>query len=162
MPLSTFPTDMSAAAAAVIQVADFLRRLRDGSGDLNWSDLVNTQRLLHRAKIASIKAITEGFKAREAAETYMRQINGPVTLEAFAAQLAVVEAAGAAWANLLRDTVNGLPGSAFLRIGAIDEGTPSETAIPIRLENIPAEQSTAIRSSGELAGLIAAFEAAGA
>lgn len=162
MPLSTFPTDMNTAASAVIQAANALRRLRDGFGILNWSDLINVQRSLHQAKIASVKAMTEGSKAREAAEAYMRQINGPASLEAFGGQLAAVEVAAEGWSDLLRSTVAALPGSAFMQIGAVDQGAPTETAMPFRQDSLPADVALSIRQSTQLASLIAAFEAAGA
>lgn len=162
MPLSTFPTDMSAAASSVIQAADFLRRLRDGAGVLNWGDITNCQRLLHRAKTTSVAAMTEGYKAREAAEAYMRSINGPETLETFGSQLMAVEAAAAGWSQLLRDTVTALPGSAFMEIGSVDTGLPTETAMPFRNDSLPAATAISLRQSAELAALIAAFESAGA
>ena len=167
MALSTFPNDMNAAAATVLNVAARFRAIRDGSGDLSWSDLEAAQNGLRRAKLANIAVITHLATLAQTnsdrlavAENYMASLGGPATLSAFEGALMVVEQAASAWNDALPAFLATLGSRAF--VATQDAGQPTETRHIAWSPVIPETEASALRQSAELAALITAFGAVGA
>lgn len=160
MALSTFPTDMPVAAAAVLASAEKFRAIQSQGGGLLWRVLEDAQNSLRASKLACLKAMAEGQKQPAGAEAFMAQIGGPATLAEFAAALQAVEVAASAWNDFLTTFLAGLPTSDLIAVHRQDQNLPTETRHIIRPAAIA--NADALRNSQELANLIAAFEAAGA
>jgi hypothetical protein len=162
MALSTFPTDMSAAAGAVLASAEKFRAIQSQGGDLTWRLLEDAQNSLRSAKLTTIKALTEGMKAPQASEAFMAGMGGPVTLVEFQQALGAVEIAASAWNDNLVTFLAGLSASDLIGMQSQDAGFPTETRHIVRPAFIPGATAAPLRQSRELANLIAAFETVGA
>lgn len=160
MALSTFPTDMSAAAAAVLASAEKFRAIQSQGGGLLWRMLEDAQNSLRVSKLTCLKALTEAQKNPAASEPFMASMGGPATVVAFAGALQSVEVAASAWNDYLSTFLAGLPTSDLIGVHRQDQGMPTETRHIIRPAAIA--NADALRQSQELSDLIAAFEAAGA
>lgn len=161
MSLLQFQIIMPKAVQSVVSSAGALRDIRDGVGELHFRDLNLAQQHLHGAKINSIGALTEGQKATVAAEAFMQSLGGPATLGAFAVRMAEIEAKASAWNARLKSWLETLPSSAFVKMvvrsqDGIDAKHIGQTQVATEMQADP------LRSSVELADLIAAFEAVGA
>jgi hypothetical protein len=162
MALSTFPSDMNAAASAVLSCAAAFRAIATQSGDLTWRMLEDAQNSLHIAKSTSIVALSSASSAPAAAEAYMASIGGPASISDFQASLAAVETAAAAWNVALSAFLASLPTNQLLHLATRDVGLPTETKYISRPAFIPGQYAAALRAEPSLSALIAAFEAVGA
>lgn len=160
MALSTFPTDMSAAAAAVLASAEKFRAIQSQGGALSWRLLEDAQNSLRTSKLTCLKALAEAQKNPAASEPFMASMGGPVNVLEFANVLMAVEEAASAWNNYLTKFLAGLPTSDLIGIYQQDQGLPTETRHIVRPHQI--DNADTLRQSQELSNLIAAFEAAGA
>lgn len=165
MTLSNFPLLMPKAMSAVNEAAAALRYVRDTRGDLRLSDLDRVQDALRAAKSASVAAYDDATGAsepvRQAAEAMMSDFGGPADMDAFAAGMAQIEAAAAAWNIRWADWLATLSAANFVApIKRTDNGI-STTHIA---RTYMCDEATAapLRGSAELTALIDAFAAVGA
>lgn len=161
MALSQFPSVMPAAVSAVLRAASALRYVRDTSGDLPFRSLNDVQDALREAKTTTFAALSEGAKAPIAAEAFMAGLGGPSSLADYQASAMNIEAKASAWNALMASTIHSLPVDAVIGMVTLAMDGIETKHIEYR-SFIPATYAEPIRSSQQLADLIAAFEAVGA
>lgn len=161
MALSRFSSVMPAAVEAVLSVTQALRYVRDTSGDLTLRSLDDVQNGLQVAKATTFAALSEGAIAPAAAEAFMAGLGGPATLAAYQAAAMDIEGKASAWNGLLAGVLTGLSGPDLIALVTRDVGG-IETRHIEYVAFIPAATAGQLRTSQELAELIAAFEAVGA
>lgn len=159
--LSRFPVVMDKCVRAVISVTEAMRKVRDGSGDLPWRDLHAIQSGLEAAKRTTYEVLGEAAKAPTASESYMVSVNGPATIAAFQAQAVTLEFAAADWNVFLSAQLANLTGPELISLVLVDVNNIQTKKIAY-VDFIPAAKAQTLRSSAELAALIAGFEAVGA
>lgn len=159
--LLRFGTIMPQAAAATIAAADALRFVRDSSGDLTVAALDAVQTGLARAKAATYAALAEGARNPVLAAGFMATIDGPESLAVYQANAVAIEARAAAWNAMLQTQLRALPPATLISLAVTSSnGIESKRIETVRF--LTSAQASGIRTSSELADLIAAFEAAGA
>lgn len=152
---------MSEAVEAVVTCATVLRHIATTTGDLPLFDLNAAQNGLAEAKIKTVRVMQEGVKARAAATAFMRNVNGPATLEDFQAAIMDIEAKAAAWNGRLATALADMTGPECLWLGTRGQGQMSTRHV-VQTHFIPARVANPLRQSAELAALVAAFTELGA
>lgn len=161
MALSQFPITMPAAVSAVLRVSAALRYLRDTSGDLTFHSLNEVQDGLREAKSTTFAALAEGGKSPEAAELFMAGLGGPATLAEYYTAAADIESKAAGWNGKVNAILLTLPVECVIGMVPVTQNGITTKHIEYK-SFIPAQYSDELRSSPELAALIAAFEGVGA
>ncbi|WP_424986552.1 hypothetical protein [Microbulbifer sp. S227A] len=135
--------------------------MRDTSGDLPMAALHAVQNGLASAKAATYAALAEGGKNPALAAQFMATIDGPESLETYQDNAATIETAAAAWNTMLQTQLRALPAARLISLPVrSDNGIDSRHIATIG--TLTAAEASGIRTSTELANLVAAFEAAGA
>jgi hypothetical protein len=161
MTLSRFATVMPRAVEAVLSTAEALRHIRNTQGDLPWWAIDRVQDGLAQSKEACLAALAEGQRQPVNSEEFMRSLGGPATLADFQAKIMACETAAAAWNTRLAALLADLSGPELIALIRRGEGMMATSHVE-RVPFLSAGRADGLRSSDELASLIAAFEAVGA
>lgn len=159
MALSRFPLAISENANAVLDVARTIRQIRDGAGNLTFTDLDRLQTGLERAKVTFLTAMAEAAKSPAAAQAFMAGMNGPATLTEYQALAQDIEIAASAWNARLSAALASVPTGDLIRLVT---RSPSQTRHIERVTVLGADLADPLRQSAELTALLASFEAVGA
>jgi len=161
MALSKFPAAFNAVTESILRAADEARAIRDGSGDLRWSSIVNLIRTLGQLEANYEVAKVEGQKQLTAAQAYIAELGGPATLAQFNTLMSNVSTRKQNMLNGFDTILGNLSGNDFYVQKTLNLGGHSITLME-QQDFIPTTTSNTIRASALIANLITDLEALGA
>lgn len=163
MAIPRFDAKFSKAAEDMQSAADLLRYLRSSTGDMQTSViLARIPDVLAAAKASSVAALAECAKDPDAAAGALTRYPGAAqTVEALTTSALAVNAAAVEWNKALGGWLATLTVPDLLSLQGVDMGAGTVGRI-VWAQGFSEDKVAPLRSSVGLAGLIAAFEAAGA
>lgn len=161
MPLSRFAITLPRAADAFLSAADALRFIRDSGGDLPWRTIEDAQQKIAAAKVTGLAAYQDAQIRPAAAQQFLADIGGPATLAEFNTLLGQLNTAMNAWHTGLSSLLSIMDGTEFMAVVQRGTGTGATHHFE-RVGFLTQARADVLRSSTQLANLIAAFEAVGA
>ena len=161
MALSKFPAAFNSVTDGLLIAAEQARTIRDGTGDLRWSSIVNLIRTLGQLEANYEIAKVEAQKQLTAAQTYVADLGGPATLTEFNTLMSNVVTAKQAMLDGFDTILTGLDGTNFHVQKTLSIGGHNVTLME-QQDFIPTATSDTIRASALIANLITDLETLGA